>query len=179
MCDVLERAAQASLRAGSPVSAVGYLSRALAEPPPPQRRAHLLAELGRAEVLTDGHAAVRHLTEALELTDDPRARDALAVVLARVLLYTGRPQESLDLILRTKRALGGDSEDLRQMMDALTLIVPLYGVGETATARSSRATVGCLCAPAWARSCSPPPRRANGRSPAARRMLVRTWRWLL
>ena len=134
VCDVLERAAQASLRAGSAVSAVDYLSRALAEPPPPQRRAHLLAELGRAEVLTDGHAAARHLTEALELTDDPRTRAGLALVLARVLLYTGRAQESLDLILATKRDPGGDSEDLPQMMDALTLIVPLYGAGETATA---------------------------------------------
>ena len=133
VCDTLERAARASVRAGSPASAVGYLSRALAEPPPAQRRAHVLAELGRAEVMTDGHAAVEHLSTALELTDDPHARGTLALTLARVLLYVGRPQESMDLVLRTKRDLGSGSEDLLQMFDALELIVPLYGVGETAT----------------------------------------------
>lgn len=136
VCDVLERAARASLRAGSALSAAGYLSRALAEPPPDHRLANLLAELGRAEALTDGHAAVEHLTQALELTDDPRTRGTLALLLARVLLYVGRPQDSLDLILRTRSAAALDTEeDLRQMLDALTLIVPVYGTGDTATAQ--------------------------------------------
>ena len=71
MVDVLEQAARAAQRAGAPASAASYLSRALAEPPPPERRANvLLALAGRGRRA----AGEEHLREALELTDDPILR---------------------------------------------------------------------------------------------------------
>jgi DNA-binding CsgD family transcriptional regulator len=133
VCDTLERAAHGSLRAGSAASAVGYLTRALAEPPPPARHARLLADLGRAEVLTGGPAAVEHLTEALELTDDAGARGSVALALVRTLLYTGRADESLELIARTRAELGPNSTDLSQALEAIELMAPLYGAGDTAS----------------------------------------------
>lgn len=132
VCDVLERAARASLRAGSPASAVGYLTRALAEPPPAGRRAQLLVDLGRAEVLINGPAATGHLREGLELTDDARDRGPVALALARALLFTGRADESVGLIRRTRAELRPEDEDLRRALEALELMAPLFGAGELA-----------------------------------------------
>jgi DNA-binding CsgD family transcriptional regulator len=133
VCDTLETAAHASLRAGSPASAVGYLTRALAEPPPARRHAQVLLDLGRTEVLTNGPAAVEHLTEALALTDDARARGSIALALAHALMFTGRAGESVELVLRTKAELGTDSDDLARALEAVELMVPLFGAGDTAS----------------------------------------------
>jgi DNA-binding CsgD family transcriptional regulator len=134
VCDILQRAAHTSLRAGSPASAVGYLTRALAEPPSARRRAQLLVDLGRAEILFDGPAAVEHLREALELTDDAQARGYLALALTHALMFTGRAGESVELIARTKAEPGPDSGDLGRALEAIELMAPLFGAGETAAA---------------------------------------------
>lgn len=134
VCDTLEQAAHAALRAGSAASAVAYLTRALAEPPPAARRARVLANLGRAEALANGPAAVEHLTEALDLTDDTRTRESVTLALARTLLYIGRADESVELIAQTLPELGPDSADLRQALEALELMAPLFGAGEPVSA---------------------------------------------
>jgi DNA-binding CsgD family transcriptional regulator len=134
VCDILQRAAHASLRAGSPANAVGYLGRALAEPPSAHRRAQLLLDLGRAEILFDGPAAVEHLSEALELTDDAQARGYIALALTHALLFTGRAAESVELTARTKAELGPDSDDLARALEAIEVVAPLFGAGETTSA---------------------------------------------
>jgi DNA-binding NarL/FixJ family response regulator len=131
VCDILGQAAHASLRAGSPAGAVSYLTRALAEPPPEPRRAQVLLDLGRAEALLNGPSAVEHLTEALELTDDPLAGGSVTLALARALLFTGHAEECVALIRRTTAELGPDSDDLARALKALELMVPLFGAGET------------------------------------------------
>ena len=77
---VLREAARRAASRGASESAVAYLRRALAEPPAAAERADLLLELGTAEALVSGNAAVEHLREAHALIDDPirRAETALA-----------------------------------------------------------------------------------------------------
>jgi predicted ATPase len=59
VADLLHSAGQAARRKGAGDSAVAYLRRALAEPPPAERRPRVLTDLGLAETLT-GHEALRH-----------------------------------------------------------------------------------------------------------------------
>ena len=61
------RCAAARPRARSPIC-----TRALEEPPPPERRGRILLELGIAGTNTYGPAALEHLREAYELLEDPR-----------------------------------------------------------------------------------------------------------
>ena len=68
---VLREAARRAGSRGASESAVDYLHRALAEPPPAAERAELLLELGSAEALVSGDAAIEHLQEAHGLLDDP------------------------------------------------------------------------------------------------------------
>jgi hypothetical protein len=79
----------AARRAGSRgawESTVGYLRRALSEPPPEGERAELLLELGSAEALLSGDDAVEHLQQARALLGDPISRATTALVLGRTLL---------------------------------------------------------------------------------------------
>ena len=70
--DVLAAAAASARAKGAADTAVSLLTRAIEEPPPPERRPGLLLELGLAEVLTSGPAAAAHLRDAWESLEDPR-----------------------------------------------------------------------------------------------------------
>src|SRR5262249_14946081 len=59
--DTLVHAAQAAMARGASDSAVAYLERALAEPPPPAARPALLLQLGVAEALRGAPPALDHL----------------------------------------------------------------------------------------------------------------------
>ncbi len=85
----LRQAAREALAAGAAGSAVAYLRRALAEPPPAHDHGPLLVELGSAELLTHGPASIAHLREALSLAAQPGARAAVSIMLARSLLLPG------------------------------------------------------------------------------------------
>ncbi|MBV9426085.1 MAG: AAA family ATPase [Solirubrobacterales bacterium] len=84
----LVRAGEDAFRAGAAESAVAYLRRAAAEPPPAEERAQVLLKLGHAEFLTRGPDAAKHLLEAYELLEDPVERGSVALTLARALLLT-------------------------------------------------------------------------------------------
>jgi DNA-binding CsgD family transcriptional regulator len=127
-CDDLEEAARESLRAGSPASAVSYLARALSEPPPPERRARLLLELGSAEAMLDTPSAVEHLTEAFERGTDTAVRGAAAVTLARTLLFYRRADESVALVQRASAEMEPGS-DVCLALEALELMAVSYGNG--------------------------------------------------
>jgi hypothetical protein len=62
--ELLHAAGRAAKLRGAGDSAVAYLRRALEEPPSRERRPDLVFELGLAETLVNGPAAVQHLTEA-------------------------------------------------------------------------------------------------------------------
>jgi DNA-binding CsgD family transcriptional regulator len=128
VCEVLEEAARDSLRAGSPASATRYLTRALAEPPPLERRARLLLELGGAEAMLYTPSAIEHLTVAVEQASDVAVRDSAAVTLARTLLLRARADESAAVIRRASAHIEPGS-DLRLELEALEMMAEAYGSG--------------------------------------------------
>src|SRR5262249_57016729 len=87
-------AARRAASRGASESAVAYLRRAVTEPPSAVERADLLRELGAAEALVSGNAAVEHLREAHALTIDPVRRAETALVLGRELFLLLRSEES-------------------------------------------------------------------------------------
>jgi DNA-binding CsgD family transcriptional regulator len=126
----LQRAARAALQKGAAESAVGFLGRALAEPPPPEERAAVLLELGRAESLTSGPAAAEHLAEAYEMLDEPRVRATTAEALARALLFTGHPAEAASLARAAAAELPRELDDLRLALEAFEFLAVLFGAGD-------------------------------------------------
>jgi hypothetical protein len=88
--DVLREAATGASARGAPEQAVGYLRRALREPPAADKRALVLQQLGAAELLARDPAATDHLARALDATDAPGARGAIGLLLGRAAVGTGR-----------------------------------------------------------------------------------------
>ncbi|HEU4977626.1 MAG TPA: AAA family ATPase [Solirubrobacteraceae bacterium] len=84
-----DAAVEATAR-GSPDLAATYLRRALAEPPAVDRRVAVLHELGSVELLARDPVAVDHLAAALAETADADRRAALALLLGRAAVSTGR-----------------------------------------------------------------------------------------
>ncbi|HEY5318365.1 MAG TPA: AAA family ATPase, partial [Solirubrobacteraceae bacterium] len=128
--ETLVSAARSSLRRGGVESAVAYLARALREPPAPARRAELLLELGRAEALTNGPAALEHLGDAYELLDEPRLRVSAALLLGRCLLLTGRAAEGAAVAHQTADELGPEFDDERLALEALELMAIFMAGGD-------------------------------------------------
>lgn len=128
--DTLLQAAREALRTGAPDAAVECFSRALAEPPSADRRAAILLELGRAEVLTHGPHAVEHLQAAYDGTPDPVDRAALAQLLARALLFTGRPLDGTDLVRAAAAGLPAGHADVRAALEAFELMAVFFGAGD-------------------------------------------------
>lgn len=122
VCATLRRAAAVALRAGASHSAVAYLRRALAEPPPPDEHAELLAELGAAERLVDGRAALAHLREALERTADRGRYVEIATQLAWVLSFTARGVEAVETAGQALSRLGDEQRDLRRRLESAIIL---------------------------------------------------------
>jgi DNA-binding CsgD family transcriptional regulator len=86
------RAAAREARAAQP--AVRYLHRALDEPPEPELRPEVLAELGTAEAVLGLASAAEHLAQAAAATTDPGRRAGLSLQLGRALNGQGRHEEA-------------------------------------------------------------------------------------
>lgn len=95
---LLDAAAQ-SRRRGAPEPACELARRALAEPPPPNRRAEALEELGRAELAAGNSGGVAHLEAALDAarTEQKRARIARRMAVAVTLL--GSPRRATEILI--------------------------------------------------------------------------------
>ena len=133
--DWLAQAAAAALRKGAADSAVAYLERALAEPPPPERRARVLLDLGRAEALVNGPDAARHLGEGYAVLGDPVERATTAQLLGRALLFTGASAEAAEVARRAAAALPPGHEDLHDALEAFELMATYFGAGDMETLR--------------------------------------------
>jgi DNA-binding CsgD family transcriptional regulator len=133
--ECLTEAAAAALHKGAADSAVAYLERALAEPPPPELRSQLLLDIGRAEALVNGPAAARHLREGYEALEDPVARATAAQLLARTLLFTGAPAEAAEVARRVAAELPPERGDLRDALEAFELMATYFGAGDLAALR--------------------------------------------
>lgn len=86
------RAAAREARAAQP--AVRYLRRALEEPPAPELRPDVLAELGAAEVAHGQPEAADHLAQAARASTDPRRRAELALQLGGALDAQGLHEQA-------------------------------------------------------------------------------------
>jgi DNA-binding CsgD family transcriptional regulator/tetratricopeptide (TPR) repeat protein len=117
---VVEMLRDAARRAGSrgaSESAVAYLRRALAEPPPATHRAELLLELGSAETLVSGDAAIEHLREAHALIEDPIRKAETALLLGRQ-LFLLRGGESDAVFATALDQLGPADDELARLLEA-------------------------------------------------------------
>ncbi len=95
--EALRSAAIGARRRGAPEAAVRYLRRALAEPPPAEERARVLAELGSAERLAGRAAdAIEHLEAAAALTPPGLDRARRLQEIARATLSTAGLAVTLD-----------------------------------------------------------------------------------
>lgn len=119
-----------SLRKGAAESAVAYLRRAQEEPPPSERQAEVLVELGRAEALTSGPAAVEHLEEGYELLEDPLARGLAAQALARALLLSGQRADAAAVASGAAAELSSDLGDVRNALEAFELMAVSLDAGD-------------------------------------------------
>jgi DNA-binding CsgD family transcriptional regulator len=97
----LREAAAAAIAHGGPSIAVGYLRRAVREPPPPEERAGVRFELGSAEALVRAPGAVSTLEEALSMSTEAGQRAQVAAELAWLLTSSGRWGDGVALIQRT------------------------------------------------------------------------------
>jgi DNA-binding CsgD family transcriptional regulator len=142
------RAAATALLHGVPVSAIGYLERALREPPPAGERADVLAVLGRAELIAGRRDAVEHLEAALALTEEPEARGGLLLSLGRTLHDFGRVEEACAAFERgLEEAEGELALDLEAGYLTSAVVVPARATDahrrvEAILARPDR-TAGC------------------------------------
>jgi DNA-binding CsgD family transcriptional regulator len=96
--EALRAAAAAAGVRGAPEQAAGYLRRALREPPAASEQAALLHQLGAAELLARDPAATDHLAQALDQTEDPEARGAIALLLGQAAVSTGRLADARELL---------------------------------------------------------------------------------
>jgi DNA-binding CsgD family transcriptional regulator len=119
---VLREAARRACSRGAVASAVAYLRRGLAEPPPDEERAALLLELGSVEALVEGDTAVEHLQLAHALLEDPIRRAECALLLGYQLLLFSRGDESDAIVSRALDELGGADAELERRLEAALIV---------------------------------------------------------
>jgi tetratricopeptide (TPR) repeat protein len=113
----LRDAARRARSRGAPESAVAYLRRALAEPPPAADRPAALLELGAAEALIGGGGALDHLREAHDLSDDPVRRAEAGMLLGRQ-LFLLHGDEAAAVLRRALDELGGRDAEVERLLVA-------------------------------------------------------------
>jgi DNA-binding CsgD family transcriptional regulator len=111
----LRAAAREAGARGAPRSVAPYLARALTEPPPPELRGELLAELGAAEAAVGLPSAIEHLAAAAQATDDPSRRAELALRTGHVLYAQGLHEEAAAAYEQGLRELEDQPEDPDQL----------------------------------------------------------------
>jgi DNA-binding CsgD family transcriptional regulator len=145
---VLMSAGESAVARGAPDSAVRYLQRALAEPPPGDALGTVLAALGRAEAAAGDRAAFEtHLRRAIDVTDGPRERAAVALDLGRVLATVGAFGAAREVIERGIDDIGDRADQLSHLLEAELYTVALNDFEATdAVAPRIRERVGDLAA---------------------------------
>lgn len=130
----LRAAARRAASRGGAESAVAYLRRALDEPPAEDERLDVLAELGAAEAHVDGEAAIGHLRDAHDLTDDPIRGARIALVLGRQLFFL-RDEEAENMYTNALEKLAGADAELEHLLEAGLLHAELFVPGRHEAAR--------------------------------------------
>jgi DNA-binding CsgD family transcriptional regulator len=114
---VLRAAAGEAAARGAADAAIGYLRRALDEPPQEDERGRVLHELGLAEAADRRRDDFEsHLRSATLLTEDPVARARIALDLGRALASCGEFRGSVEIF---HQALGGVADSNDELVVAL------------------------------------------------------------
>src|SRR6266480_393729 len=124
----LRDAARSAGSRGASESAVAYLRRALAEPPPDGDRADVLLELGAAEAHVSGEAAIEHLREAHALAASP-VRRAEAARLLGGQLFVLRGEEADAVLREALDELAGADPELERLLAAGLITNGLFAPG--------------------------------------------------
>jgi DNA-binding CsgD family transcriptional regulator len=119
--DTLREAARRASARGAAESAIAYLRRSLAEPPPDEDRAELLFELGCAEALQSGDDAVEHLREAHALLADPTRRAQTALMLGRSFLHSD-PDEADRVFTSALDELAGADPEIERLLEVSRIV---------------------------------------------------------
>jgi DNA-binding CsgD family transcriptional regulator/tetratricopeptide (TPR) repeat protein len=123
----LRSAARQAMARGAPDAAADYLTRALAEPPAPDERGEVLADLGMAEGAVQRPESVAHLAEAqARLAVGPR-RAQVGLVLARLLGYGGQFDAAIAAASSALEGLGADEREFALFLDAFRVGVGMLG----------------------------------------------------
>ena len=105
-------------RRGAPEAAAQYLRRALEEPPPARKLAAALRELGLAEFILRGDAAVRHLEAGVDAAGDKLERAAISLDLGRAMQSLDRPSQAVGAFAGGLDALDDLDTDLARRLEA-------------------------------------------------------------
>jgi DNA-binding SARP family transcriptional activator/tetratricopeptide (TPR) repeat protein len=127
--EVLRSAAERAVERGAPDIAITYLERALEEPPAGDVRPHVLHELGRVQVMSNGPAGVAHLREAYAGLTDPATRLEVAQLITRALVFAGSAGEPTAFAQQVLAENAEDLLDQRQGLQALARVAGyMHGV---------------------------------------------------
>ncbi|MBI5310903.1 MAG: AAA family ATPase, partial [Actinobacteria bacterium] len=123
VAQTLRTAAAFATGKGATSSAITYLERALAEPPPGPQRIEVLRDLGLAEALANRIECVDHLQQVYDALDDPLQRGWMAFILGRVFGYADRAIEAEQILQRTFPDLGDEHALLRHRLETVRMSV--------------------------------------------------------
>ena len=135
----LRAAAELALAAGRPDRAVGYLERALDEPPPAEQRDETLLALVTAEALCRRPSSVDRVQRAVDRVVGAHPRARALRELGRLLFVRDEPERAA-ATLQAAIELAGDDDELREALvgDYLAAASHAPGLHEDVTARTGR-----------------------------------------
>jgi DNA-binding CsgD family transcriptional regulator len=114
----LRDAARRDLEQGDPAAAVRLLTRALDEPPPSDQRAAVLIELAEAKAMSGDTDAERHVSEALELLEEPRDRVLALRVRSHIKGALGDHDAAAQALREILDTVGPSDPDAQQILAA-------------------------------------------------------------
>ncbi|MGZ4281695.1 MAG: helix-turn-helix transcriptional regulator [Solirubrobacteraceae bacterium] len=115
---ILLGAADRARASGAHATAVGYLRRALAEPPQADEQFEVLLELGLAERRAGAPEAVGRLEAAVHAAGDRGRRARAGLEYGRTLFYANRSTDAIAALGDAAEALGDGDPDLSERFDA-------------------------------------------------------------
>jgi DNA-binding CsgD family transcriptional regulator len=116
---LLRRVAGDALARGAPAAAVAWLSRALAEPPPPESVGEVLLELSTAKLrLGTPEAALDQLTAAVETVREPALVSTSVRLLGGALTWSGDADRAVEAIGSAIEVVQGENRELALLLEA-------------------------------------------------------------
>ncbi len=143
----LRAAAGRAANRGAPDVAVGYLRRAMAEPPAQEERPDLLLEMGAAELWAGDAGSTVTLTAAVEQAPDPTSRVRAARLLGRRLFDSGRIPDAVAVYERALDGMADPTDPLALEVEAELVITALQQPDSHPVARRRLETRAELPAP--------------------------------